>query len=238
MATSSVAALLGIGQETLLSRFQALPSEKFEEEGEGTFEMPDLRLWRHIVGDVVAPIPDVVHWFHATRVPRGTTFSEGLLPLGDRIEPIREHLSRLKASHGIENVDGKFDAGHSRFLYDSKVQNRSSWGPHAYLVRDAIVRPDGINHDYLAIPEIVEDLVWIMAGKNGSELIDAFRANTVSCIVKFRSREPREDVVPIALLYCYYATHGEAPGINGNTCYAGRGVAVAPGDILGVEFVG
>jgi hypothetical protein len=146
-------------------------------------------------------------------------------------------MQELMSRNGISHAGKRDGGGHAGHLFSSKSERVGAWGPFAFLVRDAILRHSPINHDYLRVPEIVEDYAAVLAGTNDQLLTAAFREATKPCIVKFRSREARPDAVPIAAVYCYFALHGEVPGIDGNTCFDGEGVAIPAEDVIAVEFL-
>jgi len=103
-------------------------------------------------------------------------------------------------------------------------------GPHAFLVRDAITRRASCTHDYLEIPEIVEDL-----GPSAS-VLKKFREITKPCIVKFRSLEPCDGVIKIVLNYCYSAVWEMEMGLENNTHFLGHGQTIPRSDIIGIEY--
>jgi hypothetical protein len=111
------------------------------------------------------------------------------------------------------------------------------WGPDAFLVREAIFQRDPMFHDYLAVPEVVEDLAQMLAGDRWTELRDCYQAATLPCIVKFRSTKPRPDTVRPALYYAYSREWElDFQMTEANTCYSGDGEAIPAEDILEVNF--
>ena len=173
--------------------------------------------------------------FTQTRAPHGTAFRERLQPLHQRVDALRALLDRLMVSHDIVKV-GQSDE-HSAHLIAMKTNGPPRGGPHAFLIRAAIIQRLAVNHDFLAAPEAVVDLARVMAGANASALLNVYRESSVPCIVKFVSRDPRDDVTPVALLYCYLAIKRKPPGIFGNTCFNGAGVPVPYDDLVSVEFL-
>jgi len=127
--------------------------------------------------------------------------------------------------------------GHSAHLIAMKTSGPPRGGPHAFLVRAAITQRLAVNNDYLDAPEIVVDLARVMAGQNALALLDAFRGTTVPCIVKFGSRDLRNDVTAVTPLYCYLATKRKPPGIFCNTCFNGEDLRVPYDDVVDVEFL-
>jgi len=62
------------------------------------------------------------------------------------------------------------------------------------------------NHDYLRVPEIVEDICLSFQQQYGIDLFHRYLSNTKSCIVKFYSENVKECYLYSALyyLYCIY----------------------------------
>jgi hypothetical protein len=212
-ALISLSGLFGVKKRDLRSALTHLRPKEFEASIGPTVEW-STALWNEIVGTgEPAPVPRVIHWFHATRVSPGTDFKEGILPLNlilPTLLPLR--------------------GGPRGFQYELKTRNSMHWGPYAFLVRDAIVRRDPVTHDYLETPEIVEDYY------NGGSGTEEFRTNTKPCIVKFRSLERRTDVTKVALSYCYAALWGMGTGLNANTHFDGEGRTVPRSDIIIIEY--
>jgi hypothetical protein len=227
LALTSLAGLLGENPQKLKASLTSLKPEELEAAAES--QDGNDALWNKIVGSGTrSPIPRVIHWFHATRVRPETDFSEGILPLSLILPAIRSCLISL--------ATGETSAGSSTallspgFQYVLKTSNSIHQGPHAFLVRDAITRRASCTHDYLEIPEIVEDL-----GPSAS-VLEKFRATTKPCIVKFRSTEPRGDVTRIALSYCYSALWDRGMSLQNNTCFDGQGQTIPRSDIVCIEY--
>jgi hypothetical protein len=225
-AMTSLAELLGILPEALGQMFDQLPISRFDDKHRATLQRPQELLWQLIFGRHQPPTPDIVYWFHATRVQPTTDFAEGLLPLNERVSITRQFLTELAIRNGLKTEASAVMSGNPE-----KMRHKIHHGPFAYLVRDAILTENEIGHDYLKTPELVEDLVPSL------ELVACFQRETTPCIVKFRTSDPRPDTVPVALYYCYLAAWGEPPGIFGNTCYNGEGVAVPANDIVLIEYL-
>jgi hypothetical protein len=176
--------------------------------------------------------PQEVVWFHGTRLARGTSFERGLLPLSQCIEQLREVVEHIARDRAIPQ-----GARSSNSSYCLKMMRLDALGPCASLLREAVVRPTRPQRDFLASPEIVEDLAEARAGDRSAEIIAAYRRSTQPCIVAFCSRASRPDVVPLALVYCYSHIHGLENPTQWNTCFDGRGAAVPPEDILQIEWL-
>lgn len=127
-------------------------------------ELPPFDRWlfRQACARLGSPaLPTELCWFHGTRVPPRSDFSEGILPLG-------AWLPRLQAAVDatLDDVDMKRDAAAAferksgfGMHFGMKVKDSLHWGPYAILVREVAdyARTLG-QHDYLGMPEIIEDL--------------------------------------------------------------------------------
>ncbi|MCM3920140.1 hypothetical protein ND748_00315 [Frankia sp. AiPs1] len=181
------------------------------------------------------------YYFHGTRSFDPDSFlREGILPLGQVIERIWSSLYELIGDRITERDWQRFRAdlegsgsGHSGFLYRHKVSNASLHGPYALLVRGNHFNPGAIGcHDYLATPEIVQDI-----GRSfGHNLQEAFEAASKKCIVKFRSPDVGKAAVIAAFWYVYSAIRSDHDPAGWASLY---GVdckgSVAPNDVVGVE---
>jgi hypothetical protein len=173
------------------------------------------------IRDLPRPVPATVYWFHATRVLPNTDFAEGLLPLPSAVPRLIESLGRI----GLRPASARAKSFH-RDAHKEKMEHPGSWGPFGHLVRDAAFSP--IQHHFFRAPEAVVDL--------GFDL-DAFRAATVPCIVKFRATDPRDDVAELALYYAYLAVWRKPADWDCSTTWGGEGRAVPREDIVNVEFL-
>jgi len=196
-------------------------------------------LWNQIVGSRTSPpIPEVVHWFHATRVPPHTDFRrDGIQPLGPCLPMIKDFLKTLARELRLPPPGPSANQTGGARQYRLKANDRMYWGPCAFLVRDAIVQRESPTHDYLASPEIVEDLAQMIAREQHvALLIEKFQERTRRCIVKFRSTEPRKDVAEVALYYCYSSLWLRGQSRDTNTTSDGNARTIPPSDIVGIEY--
>lgn len=208
----SLSVLTKIEASELTRRLRTVPLDEFETRS-ADIGVHDATawLWRQVVdSDDIRPVPDVVYWFHATRVSRDTDFRDGLLPLPAAAARIEQLFGPSRRSRAFRE----------------KMEHRASWGPFGHLVREAAFSP--MQNHFFKAPEAVVDL--------GYDL-DAYRGATVPCLVKFRARDSREDVAELALLYCYFATWGQPADWDCSTTWSGGGNAVLPEDIIRVDFI-
>lgn len=184
---------------------------------------------------------DAVCWFHTTRVLPGTTFSEGILPLDAALPSLKKRL--LEA---VDDVSVKVQLHHALYLdgvrdhhYANKTQNSMHWGPYAILVRDVASCATNLSqHDYLAMPEIIEDICNGFDDPIRDALLDIFSAKLRPATVKFTSLVDRDEpYIATALCYVHSMIHDGKLDTNSVICFDGKNNPVPFQDILKVEFV-
>jgi len=185
---------------------------------------------------------DTVCWFHLSRAPAGTDFSEGILPLHLALDKIWRAIISIpndpKARANLERlrIDGVPD-----YLYDLKTNNRLHSGPYAMLVRDSAFNAESMwNHDYLEFPEIIEDICNGYENRFGERIHEEICNDLRKCIVKFEIEEADGDdsiVIEPAIRYCWYMAHDKGLRLDANICYDARGVTVPCSAIRKVEFL-
>jgi hypothetical protein len=100
-----------------------------------------------------------IAWFHLTRVPKGTTFSDGILPLNFALPRIWQTLVSSVSDQKRVKLEKLRSEGVPDFLYNFKTGHKTLGGPYAMLVRESAFHAEEMgNHDYLCLPEIVEDI--------------------------------------------------------------------------------
>lgn len=133
----------------------------------------------------------------------------------------------------------------SRRLYQMKTYNTSiHGGPFGHLVREIAFHARRLSqHDYLDIPEIVEDIGSCFASyfhhRPGVDLNQRFRDATKPCIVKFQTTIPDDyarHAWPAALLYVYAALHGDAVYYDSLCGYDAKGRLIPAQDILAIMW--
>lgn len=198
-------------------------------------------VFEKIAGQNASPDPpQTISWFHATRVPPQTTFEHGLQPLNLNLDRILRFMDSLSVGPITQEKCFDFqsqpeDFGNSQ--YEMKTSDSMHWGPFAFLVRDVPFHAaEGGNHDYFAVPEIVEDICLSLPESHGNALLTAFRSATCPCLVQFVSNIDRSDAIPAALfyLYCRYWDLGFPTAAN--TCFDAAGKTIPKSDIVNVEF--
>lgn len=179
-------------------------------------------------------------WFHVTRASRTNTFGAGLLPLGSALEGIWKFLRSLLDESGQKRLDTfrpalESDRGSN---YARKVEHRDGWGPHGLLVRETAFRAAEIgNHDYLQVPEIIEDICAPFRANFGIDLLERYWAATEPCIVKFITSSSHRLSVETALAYLRRLCRDEPFSLSCNLCFNAGGSPIERDRILGIEFL-
>lgn len=239
-ALQSCGNLLCIKTDDLLKSLSAFRYESVSCEDRGQLPYPKLLLraacgieWRDL------PTPATIYWFHATRATPDSTFQDGLLPLNQRLEYVWHFLSILASEWSDAEEWGAFRSsmhGHEAQLIQLKTGSNLDGGPFAFLVRDFILQPPAATHNYLRMPEIVEDICVNYESRFGRPLAERFQSATQACIVKFQSSACRSDAVGAALMYVHRIAIGEDLFSDCNTCYDGGGSTIPRSEILGLEW--
>lgn len=215
----------------------------FEENPHFPYDFSDY-LYERVAGQFGTPkLLDAVCWFHLTRVVENTSFAEGIQPLGAILPRLQTILVDLVDDDLVKTAlctaldQGRID----EFLYHFKTDDPLHWGPFAILVRDvAFHAKEQSQHDYLAMPEIIEDICSGFHKSEGVDLLPLFTAKLKPTIVKFSSSIDGElDKRCIASALCYVRSHMLQGRPDGNAicCFDGMNEPVPHSDILSVQLV-
>lgn len=184
---------------------------------------------------------NAVCWFHTTRILPGTTFSEGILPLDAALPSLQERL--IEAVDDVHVRAQLQSVLHSGGVVDhhyiNKTQNSMHWGPYAILVKEVAFHAEKLGqHDYLGMPEIIEDICNGFQKISGINLMPEFSAKLKPAIIKFVHANNHDDsCIATALCYVYSRIQKGAPCANSVTCFDGENNPVPPQQILKVEIV-
>lgn len=187
--------------------------------------------------------PDGICWFHTTRVAPGTTFEEGILPLGSVMPRLQQTLVDQVDDAEAREILSK--ALSKRVIPDFHFQNKTTnsvhWGPYAILVRDVAFHSNQLSqHDYLGMPEIIEDICFGLEKSTGLKLLPIFQQKLRPTIVKFVNRDGDDGYLCIPTALCYLREcilHGQPESMNSVYCFDGEGRPVPPADIIKIEYL-
>lgn len=108
------------------------------------------------------------------------------------------------------------------------------------LVKESAFRSAEMgNHDYLRMPEIVEDICNGYEHQTGECILEDVSSVLTPCIVKFEVESDRDDehLNRVLLYYCWSKCRNEEMCDLSNTCFDGQGRVIPRSAILKVEFV-
>jgi hypothetical protein len=106
------------------------------------------------------------------------------------------------------------------------------------LVKEVAFHAHSIaNHDYLQLPEIIEDICDYYLEKYGVSIHSDIESVLVPCIIKFRAKAKNDIGIRPAIYYVYRCIRGEPVSQDANTCFDAKGRIIPPGDILKIEYL-
>lgn len=241
-AQRSVAALLDIDSSDLRRRLASFHYEDVDSSIRrlGPYEHLLVEQALELSPDSL-PQPDSVVWFHGTRVPPDTTFQDGLLPLSKVIERVWDLLGRLAAEMATIAQWREFREsmeGNAAQQYFRKIGHRDNEGPFGFLVRENLtaIDHDGALHDFLSVPELVEDICAAYQEMYGLPLLNRFRDATTPCIVSFRTGARPADDVLAAITYLHCQLRHVELRETCQTGYSANGETIPFANIVDVEW--
>jgi len=171
--------------------------------------------------------------FHTTRIPKGTTFTNGILPLNQIIDEIEEFIDKIAFDLSLEII--KIDLTKDNMI-DRKLRNDNS--PWGIFIKDwAFELPSGI-HNYLKFPEIVEDIINFKYPDDCSVLLKEYSQRTVRCIVKFKVPSLiKRERLPRLIYYIYHKVNKLEMECDCAFNYSNQGFKIDQGNIEKVEYL-
>lgn len=189
---------------------------------------------------------EYVMWFHLSRSLNPKDYYEGIFPLNVILPKLQKDLYKLVWEEISENeweeICNGGGAGFRKERYNMKVSEKCHYGPYAMLVREIAFNAQAVgNHDYLNIPEIIEDMCMDVQKVYGVDVLDRFVEKATPIIVKFKqellNNAKDKHYIGTALTYLYSKLRGESLSLGCNTCYTGYGIAIQKNDIVSVEVL-
>lgn len=178
------------------------------------------------------------YWFHLTRTKSGEEFSSGILPLNAVLPNIWEMLIRIMSlTPHAERLKVMREKGVQNFQFNFKTPDSLHWGPYAMLVKEIGSHAANVgNHDYLKLPEIIEDICLGYEERFGENIQSTIENSLTPTIVKFWTEESDHLYgLSSAIYYVYLSCRRlELSGLA-NTCFDGSGAAVPNERIVYVE---
>jgi len=224
-AKKSLVRIFGVKEEELVSTLISLSPY-------GGDQPPEECIYNSICEAFGDPSGDIsVIWFHGTRVEDETLFHErGILPKSSAREFIEPRLREL--------AEGLGSSGDNPFsLSLSGKQGPHDEGPFAFLIKDVAIQVSGVNHSYVEVPEMVEDIAGILLGENYIHLVERFQEVSTPYIVSFLA-DLKGGEVAHALWFLKLVEDGELEidaGSIANTFFSSEGETIIPEKIQCVE---
>ncbi len=188
--------------------------------------------------------PDETYWFHATRIPHSEKFADGIRPLHAQLEHIWKFLFTLVSDTFQERdwmqfrikLETQHDSHHAH-IYRIRTEGDIDSGPFGLLLREVAINPEEFGSvDYLAVPEIIEDICISFGEIYGEDLLEKFEQKTRPCIVTFSESEANPKALHKAIEYIY-SEFCDEPKDGCNTTYNGMGNVIPAEQIVKVEYL-
>lgn len=229
-------------ENTLRDALLSIDIDKIYEERWKNIHIPSEEyLYNHIVDICGTHKPLVsVCWFHLTRTTRENNFSDGIHPLGQSLTFVWELILSIAKTENIKkNLIHMRDEGVMNSHYEMKHDTPLHWGPYAILVKEVAYHAKTLSqHDYLGMPEIIEDICNGYQAQFGESIIEAYEEFLIPKIVKFQSdKQLYNGCVEAALFFAYNYVRGLPPCSGAITCFDGNGVGVEAPSIISIDTI-
>lgn len=180
-----------------------------------------------------------VNWFHLTRTFDPMSFKNGINPLAKDAEPIWSMLCQVfEGTPHVDNLQTMRNKGVPNFQYNLKVGEALHAGPFGMLVQEVADCASEIgNHDYLAMPEIIEDICSGYLVAYNFDLEPFLKQTLIPARVKFWSDQITHDgCLEAAIYYSYLASRDQRLTMNANTCFDGENRPIPPEQIINIIY--
>ena len=191
---------------------------------------------------------DKVCWFHLTRTLNAERYERGILPLGQVKEELFMDMYNLVSDiitlDKWKKIISYGSGGNNQFLYTEKTSNSFHYGPYGMLVKEVAFSSKELgNHDYLNIPEIIEDIAIGIESNFNINFTDLYLSHSYPIIVKFIvdfskcHYDTTEPLIESALQYVYTKINNYKLHFGCNTCYDGKNTSIPRQNILYIERI-
>lgn len=196
----------------------------------------------YVSAELGEPVPfSRAFWFHGTRTFAGNTFPDGLLALNHSESLAIKMLVDLAPDEAVRKRLREWH--HPGGVPDAQAQLRTSdrmhWGPYGHLIRELHFHTsENSMHDYLRLPELVEDVCNAYREYYGSDLTAHYLKVLQPCIVWFQADIPYEEgALKTALAYAYTSVRNLPPDSHATLGIDREGESVSKSSIANIEFL-
>lgn len=238
-ALSSIARLYEVNVDNIIDFLTNFDLEQHIEPGIDPTNVTLIKSFELEIGNL-KNLPASVYWFHCTRAKRTETFEEGILPLGKAIDKIWNIMFSIFSDTDHEKRLFRLQKeGVNNDLYQIKIPDAFHWGPYAHLVREVAFQNEEFwAHDYLRLPEIIEDICDAYQEKYSISIEEDVMKALTPCIIKFKSNKRTDSwVVYRAILYLYCKFRGIPFFVEANTSFDAKNEIIPRKDIVNIEFI-
>lgn len=180
---------------------------------------------------------DGVYWFHGTRTAAGNMFEKGILTLDRAKGSVLSMLAEMAPDADVRSRLRSWGEDIPDEMYGLRTGDRLHWGPFGVLVRESHhgTQHRG-QHDYLAFPELVEDVCNAYQDSYNVDLKPHYSKVLQPKIVWFESALRKDEgCIEAALGYAYTSVRNLPPDGMSVTCIDCNGTPVPAEAILRVE---
>jgi len=240
---NSISRLYGINENDISDYLKGIDLENYFLENELYREEQIKDTLIRLFGNEFAELektPDLIYWFHGTRILKNEGLEEGILPLGRVIYKIWDSLFAIFSdTHHQEKLKKLRAKGLQSSHYNNRLSGNRDSGPYALLVKEARFGSKELwPHNYLKIPEIIEDICSSYSDEYGESIIEDVIYSLVPCIVKIKSiKNMGKWHVNTALYYLYHKLNNMSLNMDCNTCYDAENKTIPVSDIVKIEFL-
>ena len=241
-ALMSVSIGFGCTKEQLTNALLSIDLDKIYERDGSEISIPcEKYLYEHIKLFFGEHLPlDEVVWFHGTRTTKNNKFESGVFPLNEALGTVWDIIiSEAPSETCRNNLVLMLENGIDNYLYQLRTEDHSHWGPYGILVRDVAFNTSDLSqHDYLAMPELIEDIINAYRETFGTCLYAHYNQMLVPKLVKFKCNYRLDSgCIEAALGYLYSFVRGEPISGMAVTGIDKNGQRIFPEQIMMVEQI-
>jgi hypothetical protein len=231
----SLAAVFGIDRTLLHMRCSDFDLDDFYRRTWG----PASELARRVLDMEVEERVYPAYYFHATRLIRAEApFADGIRPRHEALEGVWGELRGLASQYCPAEAWQEFRLRAETTF--AGASDRSQAGPFGFLVREVPLYQAATHrgpwHDYLGVPEIVEDISIAFCESFGVDLVNDYTRASQPYLAKFKAQGSAVDVATALLYLCHSVHRREIDAPDLGVTYNARGRCIRANAIVAVEI--